>query len=118
MKYVFFSTFFLSIYFLIDSIILIMTILSIKIYKYYKKYDYLIIFINILLEILFNIFLLIIYNPFLLFAIKFIEFIFSIHLNEIIYSNKKSANLLVPYILWSFLLTLLTTIILFLNIGI
>ena len=118
MKYVLFSTFYLNIYLLLDSIIIIMTILSIKLYKEYKLYDYFIITINIFLEILFNIILFLIRNPFLLFSIKLIEFIFSIHLNEVVYSNKKSANLLVPYILWNFLLTLFTTIILFLNIRI
>lgn len=104
-------------YLLINIIVLILTIASIIIYKYFKKKDYLIIFTNILFEILFNYFLFI-NNSFFMFASKLIQFIFSIHLNEIIFINKKSAKLYIPYIIWSYILTLLTVVIVFLNISI
>ena len=115
MKYVLFPTFY---YLFINFIIIIMTLVSLIIYKYLNIYDYIIIFINVILEILFNYFFLINKIPFFIFTFKFLQFIFSIHLNESIYSNKKSANFFVPYILWNFILTLYTTAILFLDIGI
>ncbi len=122
MKYVLFTTFFYittPVYYLfINSIIIIMILISLIIYKHLNIYDYIIIIINVILEVLFNYFFLINKNSLLIFTFKFLQFIFSIHLNESIYSNKKSANLLVPYILWNFILTLYTTAILFLDIGI
>jgi hypothetical protein len=98
---------------LINIIIFILMIYSLNIYKYYDKKDIFIITINIILELLFNIFLLN-NNLFLMFSIKLMEFISSIYLNEIIYTNKKSVHYLTPFILWNFLLTLFTTTLLFL----
>ena len=97
----------------INIIIFNLMLYSIKTYRYYDKKDIFIITINISLELLFNIFF--IYNNyFLMFASKLLEFISSIYLNEIIYTNKKSVIFLTPYILWNFLLTLFTTTLLFL----
>lgn len=123
MKYVFFSIIdsyallvpllmYKNIYYFFDFIILFLSYLAIKEYKEYDKNFITIIIINILLEVLFN-YSLIIFNHYLLFASKLLQFIFSIHLNELIYQNKKSAKLIVPYILWNFILTLFTTLILF-----
>ena len=103
-------------YYFINIIVIILTTSSIIIYKHYYKRDFFIILINFVLEILFNYFL-IYNNPFLLFSTKLLQFIFSIHLNEIIYTNKKSANLFIPYIIWNYLLTLFTTVFLFLNVS-
>ena len=105
-------------YLLITLIIEILTYLSIIVYKNFIKKDYFIIFINLLCELLFNYFLFCTDNSLFLFSIKLIQFIFSIHLNEIIYLNKKSANLFMPYIIWNYILTLLTIISLFLNVSI
>jgi hypothetical protein len=97
----------------INVIIFYLMLYSIKTYKYYDRKDLLIITINIVLELLFNFFFF--YNIiFLMFASKLLEFISSIYLNEIIYTNKKSVFLLTPFILWNFLLTLFTTTLLFL----
>ena len=125
MKYVFFSIlykyitpFFMfneSFFLLINFIIIILSILSIVIYKYIDRYSLLIILLNVLFETSFDRFFLILQNPFLMFSTKLFQFILSIYLNEVVYSNKKSANLLIPYIFWNFILTLLTIIILFLN---
>lgn len=104
-------------YLLINIIILILTSSSIIIYKYYKLKDYYIIILNIFFEVLFNIFLFK-SNYLFMFIFKLIQFILSIYLNEIIFSNKKSANLFIPYIIWNYLLTLFTTVLLFLNITI
>lgn len=54
-------------------------------------------------------------SPILLFVSKALQFIESIELNSETYINKKSAKLLVPYILWTFYLTLISILILFLN---
>lgn len=126
MNYVFFSTFkykfntpiFMfkeNIYLLSNLIIIIITILSILNFKNKRRKTYYIIIINIILEILYNIFLFIIVSPFMIFSSKLFEFIFILHLNEELYTNKKSANLLVPVIIWNFILTLLSILILFLN---
>lgn len=104
-------------YLVINIIVLLLTISSILIYKYYNKRGFLLIFINILLELLFNYFLFK-HNTFFMFSTKLIQFIFSIHLNEIIYTNKKSARLYMPYIIWNYILTLYTIVIVFLNITI
>lgn len=125
MKYVIFSTFSLKLYsltplfinlkkyiYIINIITFIMMIISLKIHKYYDNKEKIIITINILLELFFNLYL-IKNNTFFMFSTKLLEFIFSIHLNEIICSNKKSAMLLSPYILWNFILTLFTTTLLF-----
>ena len=128
MKYVIFFTFVYNykfstprfmldenIYFIMNTIILLLTIFAIKSYKYYDIKLIIIILINLLLEILYNIFIFIITSPFLIFSSKLMQFVFSIHLNEIIYLNKKSAKLFMPYILWNFILTLFSIMILFLN---
>ena len=125
MKYVIFSTFSLKLYsltplfinlkkyiYIINIITFIMMIISLKIHKYYDNKEKIIITINILLELFFNLYL-IKNNTFFMFSTKLLEFIFSIHLNEIICSNKKSVMLLSPYILWNFILTLFTTTLLF-----
>ncbi len=103
-------------YLILDFLIMITVIISLSSYTYYDKKRYLIITINVILEILYNIFFIVIPNIFLIFAIKLFQFIFSIHLNSVIYDNKKSAKYLTPYILWNFILTLLNTLILFLNV--
>ena len=125
MKYVFFPIFIINnnllmslfiykkYFFFINTIIIILAIIALLEYKNYNKQNIIIIAINIMLEIIFN-YSLVSYNIFFLFSSKIIQFIFSIHLNEIIYINKKSAKLIIPYILWNFILTLLTTLILFL----
>ena len=110
MKLYFFSTSF----YIINSLILIITVISILIYKTYSKKDYLIIILNIVLELLFNYFLLK-SNYFYMFITKLLQFIFSINLNEIIYTNKKSANLFMFYIIWNYILTLFTILLLFLK---
>lgn len=117
-KYRFYTPIFMfkeNIYFLSNFIIIILTILSISSFKNKSRKTYFIISINIILEVLYNIFLFIVVSPFMIFSIKLLEFIFILHLNEEIYTNKKSANLLVPLIIWNFILTLLSTLILFLN---
>lgn len=103
-------------YFLLDFIVIFLTVLAIKNHNYYDKYCIIIYIINIIFELLYNIFMFIFPSPFLIFSSKLLQFIFSINLNEIIYTNKKSAKLLIPYILWNFILTLISVIILFLNI--
>lgn len=103
-------------YLILDFLIIVTVIISLSSYTYYDKKRYLIIIINVILEILYNIFFIVIPNIFLIFAIKLFQFIFSIHLNSVIYDNKKSAKYLTPYILWNFILTLLNTLILFLNV--
>lgn len=103
-------------YLILDFLIIVTVIISLSSYTYYDKKRYLIITINVILEILYNIFFLVIPNVFLIFAIKLFQFVFSIHLNSVIYDNKKSAKYLSPYILWNFILTLLNTLILFLNV--
>ncbi len=102
-------------YIFLNSFILFFVFLSIIKYKYYSKRLIFILIINIILEILFNIYFLLIVNPFFMFVTKLIQFIFSINLNEEIYYNKTCAKLLIPYILWSFILSLTTISILFLN---
>ena len=128
MNYVFFSTFYKYItpifmfsenfYLFIDIIILCFFGISIVIYKYIDLHLLFIILLNVIIEILFDVFLFIVASPFFLFSTKFFQFIFSIHLNNYVYYNKKSATYLTPYILWNFFLTLLTITILFLNISI
>ena len=103
-------------YAILDFLIIITVIISLSSYHYYDKKRYLIITTNVILEILYNIFFLLIQNLFLMFSIKLFQFIFSIHLNSVIYDNKKSAKYSTPYILWNFILTLLNTLILFLNV--
>ena len=105
-------------YLLITLIVEILTLLSIILYKSFLKKEYFIILVNVLCELLFNYFLFCTNNSFYLFSTKIIQFIFSIHLNEIIYLNKKSANLYIPYIIWNYILTLLTIVSLFLNVSI
>ena len=109
--------FFPTIFYLINFIVLTLTTVSIIIYKYFSKKDYLIIIINIILEILFNYYLFN-NNYFYMFASKLIQFIFSIHLNEILFINKKSAKLFTPYIIWNYIITLFTMILLFLRLTI
>lgn len=103
-------------YAILDFLIIITVIISLSLYHYYDKKRYMIIIVNLILEILYNIFFILIQNLFLMFSIKLFQFIFSIHLNSVIYDNKKSAKYLTPYILWNFILTLLNTLILFLNV--
>lgn len=103
-------------YLILDFLIIVTVIISLSSYTYYDKKRYLIITINVILEILYNIFFLVIQNVFLIFAIKLFQFIFSIHLNSVICDNKKSAKYLSLYILWNFILTLLNTLIIFLNV--
>ena len=79
-------------YLILDFLIMITVIISLSSYTYYDKKRYLIITINVILEILYNIFFIVIPNIFLIFAIKLFQFIFSIHLNSVIYDNKKSAK--------------------------
>lgn len=72
--------------------------------------------INYLLYTLFNLFTFFFPSPFLLFAIKTFHFISTLYLNEeVVLQNKISANLLVPYIIWTFYLTLVSISIFFLN---
>ncbi len=104
-------------YLIIDFIVIILTILSIIIYKYLDKRSIFIIISNVILEILFNCFLFN-NNYFFMFTTKLIQFIFSIHLNEIVFINKKSARLYIPYVIWNYILTLLTIVLVFLNISI
>ena len=104
-----------TVYLVFNLLIIFLTITAVIKYNYYSKKLLLVILINLILEILFNIFFLLIVSPFFLFATKTIQFIFSLNLNEEIYYNKTSAKLLIPYILWSFILCLYTIIILFLN---
>ena len=121
MKLYFFSTLFtpmyINYYYVFNIFILVLAFLSIIIHKSFSKKNYLIIIINVILELLFNIFLLS-SNVILLFMIKLLQFILSIHLNEIIYDNKKSAKLLMPYILWNYLLTLYIIVSILLNLSI
>lgn len=71
---------------------------------------------NYILYTLYNIFSFIIISPFLLFSTKIFQFISSLYLNEeIVAQNKISANFLVPYIIWTFYLTLTSISIFFLN---
>ena len=112
-----FSPFYINYYYILNTIVIVLTITSIIIYKYYNKKDVLIIIFNIIFEIIFNYFLFNRYY-FFMFSSKLIQFILSIHLNEIIFRNKKSARLFLPYIIWNYLLTLLTIVILFLNLTI
>ena len=75
-----------------------------------------ILLINYVLYTLYNIFSFIIVSPFLLFSSKLFQFISSLYLNEeIVAQNKISANVLVPYIIWTFYLTLTSISIFFLN---
>lgn len=115
MKLEFFST---STYLIINLLIICLATISIIIHKYLEKKGFLIIIINILCELIFNYLLLFNVNYFFLFIFKLIQFIFSIQLNELIYLNKKSANLFMPYIIWNYLLTLISLVLLFLNISI
>jgi len=112
-KMYFFSTSF----YIINFIILLLATVSIIIYKFFSTKDYLIIVINIILELFFNYFLFI-NNLFFMFASKLIQFIFSIHLNEVIFTNKKSAKLFTPYIIWNYIITLFTIILLFLRLTV
>ncbi len=105
-----------SIYFILDFFIIFLFFLAIFEYHYLYKELTVIIVINFVLELLYNIFMFFLPSPFFMFATKLFQFVFSIHLNSHIYSNKKSANLIIPYILWNFILTLLSIIILFLNV--
>ena len=104
----------INVYLIINTILLLFLLLSIINYHNIKE-TILITIPIILLELLYNISFLKLFNAFLIFSSKFTEFILIIHLNEKIYTNKKSANLLMFNILWNFLLTLLSIIILFLN---
>ena len=55
-------------------------------------------------------------SPFLLFATKLFHFISTLYLNEeIVAQNKISANILIPYIIWTFYLTLTSISIFFIN---
>ena len=112
-----FSPKIINYYYFINLIIIMLAIFGIIIFKHFNKKELSIIIINIVFEIIFNYYL-VNNNPYLLFSSKLIQFIFSIHLNEIIYINKKSAKLLLPYIIWNYLLTLFATVYLFLNISI
>lgn len=112
-----FSPKYINYYYIINLIVVMLTTTSIIIYKYYNKKDYYLIVMNVLFELLFNIFL-IKKSIFFMFISKLIQFIYSIHLNEVIFINKKSAKLYVPYIIWSYILTLFTIVILLLNIAI
>lgn len=102
---------FISLY----SFILIIVVLSIILYKYMNKKIYKILFINCLLIIFSLFFMFVRINTVLVFIFNVLLFIASIYLNDELCSNKKSANLLVPYILWCFYLALTSLIILFMN---
>lgn len=125
MKLEFFSTLsimlftpnYINIYYLINLIVILFATYSIILYKHYDLRGKIIITINMFCELLFYYFLLNNFS-FLIFITKITQFIFSINLNEIIYKNKKSANLFLPYIIWNYLLTLFATVYLFLNITI
>ena len=113
-----FTSSYINYYIIVNIIILILATLSITINNSYSKKENILILINIILELIFNYVLVFSNNIFILLLIKILQFIFSIHLNELIYLNKKSAKLFMPYILWNYLLTLLITVSIFLNISI
>ncbi len=72
--------------------------------------------INVFFYSLYNLFTFKIISPFLSFASKMFHFISILHLNEeIILQNKTSAKLLVPYIIWTFYLTLTSLFTFFIN---
>ena len=101
--------------------ILIFLFVEISIFLVYKNNFFdkrlsIILSINYLFFILYNYFSFYLVNTFLMLSIKILQFISSLYLNEDICSkNKISANLLVPYILWTFYLTLISISIFFLN---
>ena len=75
-----------------------------------------ILIINYLLYTCYNIFTFILISPFLLFATKLFHFISTLYLNEeIVAQNKISANILIPYIIWTFYLTLTSISMFFIN---
>ncbi len=102
-------------YILINSIMILLLICSLLSYKHLNKKTYLLVFLFIILETIYSISFYVIKSSLILFSSKLFTFILSIHINEEIYLNKKSAKLLTPFILWEFYLTLVSIIILFLN---
>ena len=111
MNYVINSIFLLDnkyyyIIYIINTLVIIIMILSIINYKYFSKKISFLVFFNIFLELLFNYFFIILKSPLLMFITKLFQFDFSLDLNEEIYLNKRSASLLLFYILWTFILCL------------
>ena len=108
MNYVINSIFLLDnkYYYIINTLVIIIMILSIINYKYFSKKISFLVFFNIFLELLFNYFFIILKSPLLMFITKLFQFDFSLDLNEEIYLNKRSASLLLFYILWTFILCL------------
>lgn len=108
-----------TIYKTISTIIFILVTLSIflifKDNKHNKRLQ-IILLINFSLYFLYNLFTFKIISPFLAFTAKIFHFIATLYLNEeIVFKNKISAKLLVPYIIWTFYLTLTSISIFFIN---
>ena len=108
MNYVINSIFLLDnkYYYIINTLVIIIMILSIINYKYFSKKISFLVFFIIFLEFLFNYFFIVLKSPLLMFITKLFQFDFSLDLNEEIYLNKRSASLLLFYILWTFILCL------------
>lgn len=103
--------------------ILIFLLVNFVIFRVYLKNSFvlgrkleIILLLNILFYYLFNIFTYRIVSPFLSFASKTFQFTSALHLNEeVILQNKTSAKYLVPYIIWTFYLTLVSLFTFFIN---
>ena len=106
--------------------VVVFFIVGISIFLIYKDNDCsfwffsqrlkIILIINFSLYFCYNVFTFKLVSPFLSFACKTFHFISSLYLNEeVIIQNKSSAKLLVPYILWTFYLTLVSISVFFIN---
>lgn len=102
----------IKLYKLINVTIYILTMFAISLN--YSKESKNIIISNILAEFIFG-YSLIKGNTYLMLLTKIIQFTLSLSLNEKISKNKLSSNLLTPYIIWTFFLTLVSISIFFVN---